>query len=695
MTLHTHIHSKTGKTHLTPRQHSLPLASNLSLALICFLSLALSLTLWLTLNHTPLHAQPAPGQGALIATKRANVSLARVGDTILYTYQITNTGNVPLSAIHGDDDRLGPIDGLMGSLPVGHSRIATATYTIQPNDLPGPLVNIVTVSGLDPNYHVITTTATATVQLTTDTNPVPAALGDYVWIDHSRNNLQDTGDSPASGISVHLLNTSDQLLATDITDANGYYLFENLTPAIYRIRFIIPSGYTLVTPQIGGDPATDSDAIAEGTSSGKTSDIDLAAGEVDLTWDAGLIALTSLQTAALGDRVWLDINANGRQDSGEAGAPGVTVHLLGDNNQVLATAITNGEGLYLFENLPPATYRVHFILPTGYAFTSRDTGSDDRDSDAAPDTGKTGNIDLAAAETDLTWDAGLITLDEPPVSTLPAALGDYVWHDEDRNGLQDASETGVPNTTVHLYRVSSNPILDSELISTTTTNAQGLYWFGGLAPGSYFVEFIPPPAYALTTPNVQNNSQDTRDSDAIVPNLNVAVSDGAIEPKLGGLITYTITISNPNLLYAATNSRIATSVPSGTTFIPNASTPAWACNANATSAGTPCYINLIHLPAGANTRLTFVVQLASEGDSVPEIIDLEVELINNTAGRSHTTTLAAGAEDPTLDAGLFEGDQRVASGIRTPRDAGPTDLPTSGQPSAPGNSRLFLPGLVD
>ncbi len=33
---------------------------------------------------------------------------------------------------------------------------------------------------------------------------------------------------------------------------------------------------------------------------------------------------------------------------------------------------------------------------------------------------------------------------------LPAAIGDRVWFDTNRNGIQDAGETGVPGVTVTL-----------------------------------------------------------------------------------------------------------------------------------------------------------------------------------------------------------------------------------------------------
>ena len=51
---------------------------------------------------------------------------------------------------------------------------------------------------------------------------------------------------------------------------------------------------------------------------------------------------------SIGDRVWNDANANGVQDPGEAGINGVTVQLLDDAGNLIATTVTAGDGNYTF-----------------------------------------------------------------------------------------------------------------------------------------------------------------------------------------------------------------------------------------------------------------------------------------------------------------------------------------------------------
>ncbi len=114
--------------------------------------------------------------------------------------------------------------------------------------------------------------------------------------------------------------------------------------------------------------------------------------------------------AKLGDRVWLDTNGNGIQDSGETGVPGVQVNVYrASDNTLVDSTFTDGSGLYLFPTLVPDTYYVEFVKPSGYTFTAPNLGGNPAaDSDANQTTGKTANIILPGGADDRTWDAGLV-----------------------------------------------------------------------------------------------------------------------------------------------------------------------------------------------------------------------------------------------------------------------------------------------
>ena len=199
--------------------------------------------------------------------------------------------------------------------------------------------------------------------------------------------------------------------------------------------------------------------------------------------------------ARLGDRVWEDLNGDGIQDAGEPGIPGVKVTLFGTNGSVVATTVTDVNGNYIFEDLVPGDYTVHFQRPSGYKPSPQDRGNDDAvDSDADPTSGQTTTITLTSGQEDLTWDAGFYR---------PASVGDYVWLDENWDGVQDAGEAGIPNVRVEL--LDSNNVV----IATTVTDLNGLYLFTDLPPGDYTVRVdlssLPPQLAANPTYDFDGN----------------------------------------------------------------------------------------------------------------------------------------------------------------------------------------------
>jgi serine-aspartate repeat-containing protein C/D/E len=363
----------------------------------------------------------------------------------------------------------------------------------------------------------------ATANLITFQLPLLGRIGDQVWIDTDRDGVQDTGEGGVAGITVTLtgagtdgvFGTGDDITRTTTTNATGNYLFDGLAAGQYQVAFGGLAGHQFTSPNVGSD-AQDSDANANGLSQ----IITLAAGETNLTVDAGLVTQLPVDTntAQLGDRVWYDTDRDGVQDSTETGAAGVTVTLagagadgvFGTGDDISRTTTTNATGNYLFTGLAAGNYQVTFGNVAGYGLTTANVGSDATDSDAIIGTGKSQVVALAIAETNLTVDAGLVQID-----TNTAQLGDRVWYDTDRDGVQDTIETGAAGVTVTLAGAGADGVFGTgdDISRTTTTNATGNYLFTGLAAGNYQVTFGGKTGYALTTANV---GSDATDSDAIV-----------------------------------------------------------------------------------------------------------------------------------------------------------------------------------
>lgn len=92
-----------------------------------------------------------------------------------------------------------------------------------------------------------------------------------------------------------------------------------------------------------------------------------------------------------------------------------------------------------------------------------------------------------------------------------ASLGDFVWIDSNKNGLQESGEKGVSNVTVTLYQQcdSAAPLE----INSTITDINGSYLFDGLVPNAYCVKFSGlPKNYYVTVQD--SGSDDQNDSDA-------------------------------------------------------------------------------------------------------------------------------------------------------------------------------------
>jgi hypothetical protein len=132
---------------------------------------------------------------------------------------------------------------------------------------------------------------------------------------------------------------------------------------------------------------------------------------IEFNWDALVddVQLIILQVplACIGDRVWLDTNSNGLQDSGEAGVPGVTVQLYTCDDVLVGTTTTDANGLYHFLVLP-GDYYVKVTPPAGYTFTISDVGADDAVDSDVDIFGKMSCTTLVGGEVDNTWDAGLV-----------------------------------------------------------------------------------------------------------------------------------------------------------------------------------------------------------------------------------------------------------------------------------------------
>ncbi|MFI3702243.1 accessory Sec-dependent serine-rich glycoprotein adhesin, partial [Streptococcus uberis] len=206
-------------------------------------------------------------------------------------------------------------------------------------------------------------------------------------------------------------------------------------------------------------------------------------------------------TYSVGDYVWFDANQDGLQTTGESPVANVLVTLhFPDGTQ--KAVYTDANGHYQFDGLSDqTTYTITFTPPTGYVMTTSNAGTNDTiDSDGSSVTFTINGAD------NMTLDTGLVKV---------YTIGDTVWEDTNKDGIQDAGEPGIPGVTVTL----TNP--DGTTV-TTTTDANGHYEFTDLPNGDYTVTFETPAGYVPTT---TDTGDDSLDSDGQVVKVTVAGSD--------------------------------------------------------------------------------------------------------------------------------------------------------------------------
>lgn len=186
----------------------------------------------------------------------------------------------------------------------------------------------------------------------------------------------------------------------------------------------------------------------------------------------------------LGGTLYRDSDASYSKSNTEARFAGRTIALLdGNGNPILdkdghpVTTTTDENGNYQFTGLAPGNYKVSIVDPT--------TG------DLAGLTNTQAYNGRNATEASVTiGDSSVQGVDFGFVK--PATIGDRVWNDQDRNGV-DNGEPGVPGVTVILKDASGNEV------ARTKTNANGNYRFEGVLPGTYSVSIEVPAGYEAVT----------------------------------------------------------------------------------------------------------------------------------------------------------------------------------------------------
>ncbi|WP_314212462.1 SdrD B-like domain-containing protein [uncultured Actinomyces sp.] len=376
-------------------------------------------------------------------------------------------------------------------------------------------------------------------ELVRDANGIPETIestdpimpGDYMLY---RITLNNKGPAVASGMNVldtipdgvEYVSDETRLCQDGATNPCAGPVYTDASYDEFNSEWrAMPSGHLNVNLNVGGTmtmymlvrvkPSTEGSTITNTASLGEFDQIDSnkSNNEASASFKVG---------GTISGTIFNDTDATWTNDPGiDKPFEGVTVRLLdADGNPVKdasgadITTTTDASGNYTFTRLPLGSYKVE-VVPGNVTLNG--------DTVALSDYTQTLAYGSSASRTDAgkgkltTPTAITLTAAAPTASKIdfgfvkPASIGDYVWFDANKDGIQDADEYGVTGVTVTLTDGAGNPVidLDGNPVKPVTTDANGKYEFTNLMPNvdrivanageeNYKVIFTAPAGYSAT-----------------------------------------------------------------------------------------------------------------------------------------------------------------------------------------------------
>ena len=211
--------------------------------------------------------------------------------------------------------------------------------------------------------------------------------------------------------------------------------------------------------------------FAVGCSSGKSDSL------VSSDGDGGGPTPPSRVTAFFGGRVSVDLNRNGVIDAGEPGAPSITVQVVDADGQPQVSE-TDADG----------RYQLNATVEAGKSYSiAVDLNSLPGTLELSPQlSGDNGSI-VVDVPADATGELVRSDLDFGFLAKFDAGvIGDFVWHDLNCDGVQDAGESGI-NGIIVLLKNAQGLVIDQATTAASNLGLAGHYRFSGLDPAATYI----------------------------------------------------------------------------------------------------------------------------------------------------------------------------------------------------------------
>ena len=277
-----------------------------------------------------------------------------------------------------------------------------------------------------------------------------------VYYDKDRSQTLNNGEPGFDGVTVNLLDEAGATVATTTTKADGTYSFAKLPAGKYTVK-VEPSDLLKKLEQ-----TEDPDGTKDNTS-----------GVVQVNHDNPSVQNVNFGYATnytIKGTIYRDADRSESLQDGEKLYQGVTVDLLDNAGNVVATTTTDAHGAYAFTNLEEGTYKVR-VRKEGPIADLVQT----EDPDATKDN-TSGDITLE--------------LNDPIKENVnfgyisDNSISGTIYRDDNRSNSLNGGEAGYPEQTVQLLDK------DGAVIKTTKTDANGTYSFDNLPDGTYSVKVV-------------------------------------------------------------------------------------------------------------------------------------------------------------------------------------------------------------
>jgi len=303
-------------------------------------------------------------------------------------------------------------------------------------------------------------------------------ISGFIWEDHNFDGHMDSNEDGLRGVSVLLMDSDGNQVASRQTMRSGEFAFDQLMPGEYSIRVMLEEGYAFTAA-----------GVESAAPQGASGAADIPVGRLSMGSVITDMRVGALKTATIGGTIWMDQDDDGRRQTNDQGMAGVRARLTmldGADAGKMYETVTDASGVYRFGGVLPGKAEISFELPQGFAFGKKVSGSRRVSSVNKTDalTAATNAFDVIHGEDRTDLDVAVVAVGH---------VSGRVWEDTQYNGRFDSDEPGVAGAMIELLDTAGNRV-----VRQTMTDEHGDYVIDFARQGEYRVRVTLPDGMIFT-----------------------------------------------------------------------------------------------------------------------------------------------------------------------------------------------------